>query len=64
MKDGIGKLIFVLTIIFILLLFSSPYLFIELWNIQSGRSTIFELTINNIKNDIDSAINKDNTIKY
>ena len=59
MKDGIGKLIFVLTIIFILLLFSSPYLFIELWNIQSGRSTIFELTINDIKDDIDSAINKD-----
>ena len=59
MKDRIGKLIFILTIVFILLLFSSPYLFIELWNIQSGRSTIFELTINNIKNDIDSAINKD-----
>ena len=59
MKDGIGKLIFVLTIIFILLFFSSPYLFIELWNIQSGRSTSFELIINDIKNDIDSAINKD-----
>ena len=59
MKDRIGKFIFVLTIAFILLLFSSPYLFIELWNIQSGRSTIFELTINDIKDDIDSAINKD-----
>ena len=61
MKDGIGKVVFVLTLVFIILLFSGPYLINELWNVQSGQPTILELTFNNIIDDLDSFIN---TNKY
>lgn len=59
MRDRILKVIFVLTILFVLYLFFAPYIIIELWNIQSGKSTMLELTFNDFKYNIDGSINKD-----
>ena len=58
MKDRILKAIFILTILFVLYISFAPYIILELWRIQSGQPTAFQLTLNDIKDDIDNTINK------
>ena len=56
MEDKILKVIFVSVIIFVLGLVLVPYVIVESWSISMGKPTVLEITINNIKNEVDNTI--------
>ncbi len=58
MKDKIIKWIFILGVLFILYVTFVPYIFIEMWNVQSGGKPFIERVVDKTRENIDNLINR------